>query len=335
MVKLKDIAEELGVSVVTVSNALSGKKGVSDEVREEIFRTARKLGYDTSRYTEKRETETRIAVIVPRKYLEVGNSFYWAMYQQVAYAASKRNSFTILALSESTGEEKNMLPGIVSEKSVDGIIVVGRIEPGQMRKLQTVAKVPVVLVDFYEEGLPFDAVMSSNYLGMYKATRYLLERGHREIGFVGSVRETDNIMERYFGFRRGMEEWKLPIRKEWILEDRDLSTGKINIELPKRLPSAFVCNSDCTARYLYDRLIEKKYRVPEDVSIISYDNYLIGHPLANSLTTYNVDMPLMAKTAIDLLMKKKKRPDKKREIRYIDSEIIERESVKNLCVAFS
>lgn len=212
--------------------------------------------------------------------------------------------------------------------------MIGRIERRQMKQLLSATKAPVVLLDFYEAGLPCDAVMSNNYMGMYKATKYLLERGHKDIGFVGSVRATDNIMERYFGFRRGMEEYKRPIRKEWILEDRDLASGIMHIELPERIPSAFVCNSDHAAKYLYDRLTEKKYKIPEDVSIISYDNYLMDHPFANSLTTYNVDMRLMAKAAVDILLKKKKRPDKKPEIRYIDSEIIERGSVKNLNSAF-
>lgn len=330
MVKLKDIAAEIGVSVVTVSNALSGKGGVSSSVRKEIIQKAKELGYDTERYGKKCEEEFRVGVLVSRRYLTVGSSFYWAMYQQVAYMASKRNSFTMLAIIEDQNPEKIVFPSIISDGSIDGVLVIGYIGQRQIRYLLSIAKVPVVLLDFCDEDLPCDAVMSNNYLGMYKAVRYLQDKGHENIAFVGSIQATDNIMERFFGYRKALEERGKKIRKEWVLEDRDIASGRIHIELPENMPSAFACNSDHTAGFLYDRLIREKYQIPEHISIVSYDNYLFGHPFESELTTYNVDMRLMAKIALELLTKRKKNPDKPREIRYVDSVIIERNSVKPL-----
>lgn len=326
-IKLKDVAMEMGISVVTVSNALSGKKGVSDTLRKEIMDTAKRMGYDVSRYSRKRGEEIRICVVVSKKYIEVGESFYWSMYQQVAYEASKKSCFTILALLEKDGNQP--LPPILHDSSMDGFLVIGKLERRQLDTLFQVVTAPVVLLDFYETGLPCDAVLSSNYIGMYRASRYLLERGHEKIGFVGSLKATNNILERFLGFRKAMEEYRKPIRKEWILEDRDLASGYIQITLPERLPTAFVCNCDFVAGFMYDLLKAKGYRVPQDISLISYDNYS-EHPYADHLTTYNVDMPKMARTAIELLLKKKKNPQKKQEIRYIDSHIEERESVKPL-----
>lgn len=330
MVKLKDIAAEIGVSVVTVSNALSGKGGVSSSVRKEIIQKAKDLGYDTERYGKKCEEEFGVGVLVSRRYLTVGSSFYWAMYQQVAYMASKRNSFTMLAIIEDQNPEKIVFPSIISDGSIDGVLVIGYIGQMQIRYLLNIAKIPVVLLDFCDEDLPCDAVMSNNYLGMYKVVRYLQDKGHENIAFVGSIQATDNIMERFFGYRKALEERGKKIRKEWVLEDRDIASGRIHIELPENMPSAFACNSDHTAGFLYDRLVREKYQIPEHISIVSYDNYLFGHPFESELTTYNVDMRLMAKIALELLTKRKKNPDKPREIRYVDSVIIERNSVKPL-----
>lgn len=329
-VKLKDIAEKMNVSVVTISNALSGKEGVSESLRTEIRKTAAEMGYDTRKYKKKPEEQTRLGVIVSKKYVEVGASFYWSMYQQVAYEASKRNSFTMLEIVEKDSTGGNILPRMLHEKMIDGLIVIGRLERKRIQGILEVAKVPVVLLDFYEEGLECDAVMSCNYIGMYRATRYLLERGHREIAFLGSIKGTENILERYLGFCKAMEEYKIKVPKEWVIEDRDLTTGHVCVELPKQIPGAFVCCCDLSAGCLYDRLIEKKYRVPEDVSIIGYDNYLWGHSFAQNLTTYNVDMGRMAKTAIDVLLKKRKNPEQYQGVKYIDSVIIERGSVKSL-----
>lgn len=303
-VTLKDVADKLNISVVTVSNALSGKQGVSESLRKKVFEKAKELGYDTSRYQKKTDDGVKIGVIVSEKYLEVGTSFYWAMYQQVAYAASKRRSFTMFEILDKRYDARPELPRLLQEKEIDGLIVIGWIEHNYIKKIVENADVPVVLLDFYEPDLACDAIMSSNYLGMYKMTKYLLEKGHREIAFVGSVKANDNIMDRFYGYRKGMESYGIRVKDNWVLEDRSLITGDIAIELPKKMPTAFVCNSDLTASFLYDHLKKNGYRVPEDISIVGYDNYLYGHTFAEKITTYNVDMEQMAKNAVKIMLKK-------------------------------
>lgn len=329
IIKLKDIADKLGVSIVTVSNALSGKKGVSDSLRDEVMRTAADMGYDVSRYQKSNTDEIKIGVLVPMKHLEIGGSFYWSMYQQVAYAASKKNGLTTLGIIHEGNDFKEMPPTITEER-IDGIIVIGRIERQRLEWIIREAGVPMVLLDFEERGLPCDVVMSNNYMGMYKVTRYLIEKGHTDIAFVGEVNANDNIMERYFGYRKAMEESGYTVREDRIISDREVKSNIMKMDLPLRMPSAFACNSDFTAGCLHDILIRKGYRIPEHVSIAGYDNYLFHHPLAKSLTTYNVDMEAMSKKAVDLLIKRKRNPDRKYEKYYIDSWLVERSSVKKL-----
>lgn len=328
-VKLKDIAERLNVSAVTVSNALSGKKGVSDEMREQIFMTAKEMGYNLEKY-EKRSRGATIGVIVAEQYLERGVSFYWSMYQQVACAAGKSQSITMLETLESEKEEKGILPTIVKEHNIDGLIIIGWVQNGYIRKILDETTIPVVQLDFSAHNIPCDSVVSSNYIGMYRVTRYLIDKGHQDIAFVGSIHANENIMDRYFGYRKALEEKGITPRKSWLLEDRDLKTGKIEVNLPENMPSAFACNSDLTASRIYDVLMEKGYRVPEDVSIVAYDNYLYGHPFARQLTTYNVDMKRMAESAVKILMAKFRGVEKRYGTRYIDSIIVERSSVKDL-----
>lgn len=325
-VKLKDIAAALGVSVVTVSNALSGKAGVSEGLREEILRKARELGYDCGRY--ERQQEVRIGVLVSEKYVSVGASFYWEMYQHVAYAASKRKCATMIEILEN-GEDERSLPKMIGEKTSDGILVIGWMSHDYIRMLIDNIHVPIVLLDFQYSDLPCDAVISANYIGGYKITRYLLERGHRRIGFVGSVKANENIMDRYFGYRKGLAEYGIPLRQDWILEDREIETGDmLHIELPEELPDAFVCNADLAASTLYDALQEKGVRVPEEVSIIGYDNYLHGHKFAGELTTYQVDMKRMAENAVKILFGKIGGNEKRYGVHTVDSVIVERSSVK-------
>lgn len=328
-VKLKDIAEALGVSTVTVSNALSGKKGVSEELRNRIENAARSMGYDFSRY-ERKETGATIGVIASHQYIEIGNSFYWAMYQQVICAAAKKQSVTMLEILDMELQNTKELPRILKERAVDGLIVIGWMFEPYIRNLVTVAEVPVVLLDFRVRGLACDSVMSGNFLGMYKAVRYLIERGHRDIAFVGSVLANENIMDRYYGYKKALMEAGIRERKEWILEDRDLITGQMKITLPENMPTAFACNGDWTAQWIYEALCERGYRIPQDVSIIGYDNYLPSHSFAQELTSYNVDMKRMSEVAVKRLLDKIQGKESEYETRYIDSGIVERSSVKCL-----
>ena len=102
----------------------------------------------------------------------------------------------------------------------------------------------------------------------------------------------------------------------------------LHIELPEELPDAFVCNADLAASTLYDALQEKGVRVPEEVSIIGYDNYLHGHKFAGELTTYQVDMKRMAENAVKILFGKIGGNEKRYGVHTVDSEIVERSSVK-------
>lgn len=328
-ITLKDIADSVGVSIVTVSNALSGKKGVSDSVRNRVVKTAEAMGYDFGKYRQK-EKGLRIGVIVSDMYLEIGVSFYWAMYQQVACAASKNQGVTVLEVLGRDPEERRRLPRMIQEDTIDGLIIIGWMAREYIDYLVSSVKIPVVLLDFAVRGLKCDSVMSGNFVGMYKMTRYLVEKGHRDIAYVGSILANENIMDRYYGYRKGLEEAGIDLREEWILEDRDINTGEVHVELPKTMPTAFVCNSDLTAGYLYEELSKKNYRVPEDISIVGYDNYLFGNSFADKITTYNVDMHQMASQAVKLLVEKIRGKEKYYGIRYVDGAVVERSSVKTL-----
>lgn len=328
-VKMKDIAAAVGVSVVTVSNALSGRKGVSEDVRQLVEKTARDMGYNQKK-PEKPSQSGVIGVIASEKYITVGNSFYWAMYQNVVYEASKLQSVTMLEIVTFEAEKKEELPKLMRERAISGLIIIGWMSKSYVEKIVGAAGVPIVLLDFQMKGIRCDAVMSSNYVGMYKMTRYLLDRGHKEIAFVGSIRANENIMDRYYGYKKAMMEAGVREWEDWVLEDRDLVEGLSRVEIPKHMPTAFVCNSDWAAGLLYNELTGRGFRVPEDVSIVGYDNYLYGNPFAEKLTTYNVDMKQMARQAVKLLKGKMKGDDKYWGTRYIDSVVIERQSVKDL-----
>lgn len=336
-VKLKDIANALGISVVSVSNALRGKRGVSDELRKKVCEEAKRLGLDLTVYErqigEKSETIEQkftisIAVIVSQRYISIGTSFYWQMYQKTAYIAAGRGCITTLEIADD--EHEAVAPLIIRQQEVDGVIVIGPMREPFLKSLLNAAACPVVFMDQQIGYGKYSAVLSGNYYGMYRSTYELVLAGHREIGFVGTLARTGNIIDRYYGYKKCMRENGLKVLKQWVLSDRKGENEIPGIKLPEHLPSAFACSSDYAAAILYDALKERAIRVPEDISIVGYDDYLIGHELSGKLTTYRVDLERMAKCAVKLVLREIQDPMTSGVIYEVDSDVIKRESVRKI-----
>src|SRR5690606_24701877 len=149
-------------------------------------------------------------------------------------------------------------------------------------------------------------VITDNFYGVYEMTNYLINRGHREIGFIGNVHTTSSIQDRFLGYYKSLLEHRIPLREDWIVNDRDDRGKFIDFELPEQLPSAFVCNCDRVAFNLIQALNDRGYRVPEDCSVVGFDNDIFAMIANPQLTTVAVDMPEMARVAVDCMINKLK-----------------------------
>lgn len=333
-VKLADIAELVGVSIVTVSKALSDKDGVSDEVREKIKKTASELGYRTSNGSaaSKIGTTGNIGVIIPKRFLDQ-TSFYWELYQRIVNKLTLYGCFCILEIIDEAIEEKKELPKVVTDRRVDGIIALGQVVDEYTDYLQKNADMPVMFLDFYNSSNKIDAVISDSYYGMYQLTNYVIAMGHKRIGFLGTVLSTSSITDRYFGYCKAMMENGLTVEDKWVIKDRKhdvIPEAEISFELPYELPTAFVCNCDVAAYRLIARLQERGVRVPEDVSVAGYDNYSFPDSSRRPLTTYDVGMKKMAETCVDTLLKKITGEIHEQGVQIVTGHLVIRDSVKNI-----
>lgn len=334
-VKLADIAEKLNVSTVTVSKALSGQKGVSDEMREKIKELAKELGYQPPAKVKlpKDGKGYNIGVVISERYLDQQESFYWKMYQEVATGAVSRECFTMLEILSHQGEQEMIMPKLLSEDKADGLIIIGLLKEDYLAMIRENIKVPMVCLDFYDRRHECDAVITDNYYGMYKLTNYLFEMGHTKIGYVGTLLYTGSITDRYFGYCKALLEHGQKVREDWVLEDRNRETGYreegFAFRFPKEMPTAFACNCDITAGVLTEALREKGYRVPEDISIVGYDNYLSPGVCSLGITTYEVDIKEMAHKALRKLIRRMTGQVSRQGILIVEGRILLKESVKS------
>lgn len=340
-VRMSDIAEAVGVSIVTVSKALSGQSGVSDQVREKIIRTAEQMGYQKrTGIVDQDGTDCSIGVLIPERFVERYASFYWGMYQEIAKRVMQKNCVTMLEIISEGKETGGEMPLLLQEPKVKGILLVGWTNHAYLEQLKKQVSVPFICMDFYEgemDGVErsCDCVLSDGFYGAYRLTNYLYHKGHRKIGFVGTYLATNSIMDRYLGYMKSMLEHRLELRRDWVLKDRDEVTGSMDgyrtqIRLPEELPTAFVCNCDLTASYLIKALKGRDMRVPEDISVVGFDNYLNPEMSSIGITTYEVDLKGMAKAAVGLLLKKIARNDYPVGSRIVEGKLIEKESVRAL-----
>lgn len=335
-VKLADIAERVGVSTVTVSKALSGQKGVSEEVREKIRSIAEDLGYQQPSAVRKSQNHKNfnIGILISERFLVKYESFYWQMYQAVATRATAEECFTMLEVIGKAEEESSRMPKLVQERKVDGIIVIGKMMDAYLQHLNTEAGIPVIYLDYYNGREASDSVISNSYYGTYELTYYLYRMGHRKIAYVGTLLAMESITDRYFGYQKALLELGLEQKKGWVLDDRHIETGEIDtvnmLQIPKDMPTAFVCNCDLTASFLIKKLKDNGYRVPEDISVVGFDNYLYPGLSDIQITTYEVDLKEMAKKAVYNMISKISNENYKPGIHIVEGHMVLKESVAQI-----
>lgn len=334
-VKLADIAKKVGVSTVTVSKALSGQKGVSEEMREKIKALADEMGYrppSAARRAISRVQSYNIGVLIEEEYLDKYESFYWKIYQQVSICAMNCECFAMMEVVSSRMEERLEVPKVIREQKVHGIIVIGRMPGRYLKLLKEYKSVPVVYIDFTDDDPATDAVVSDSYYGAYHLVNYLIEQGHTRIAYVGTLLATSSITDRYFGYAKALLEHGIPLRDDWQLDDRHVSSGSIQEELmlmPEEMPTAFFCNCDLTAGKLIQKLRQDGYRVPDDISVVGFDNYIYPGICDVGITTYEVDQAAMASQAVQILVKRMGNETDSHRTHMVEGRIVVKESVKS------
>lgn len=324
-VTLTDIAKACGTSNVTVSKALADKKGVSDELRNKIKQTAKQMGYEPSKASAAKGTRM-IGVLIPKKFMDPNGSFYWALYNELADLFKQQDYFCIIETLSQEDEDELVMPKLITDASVSMLISLGQLNEEYLRLLnENVSE--MLLLDYYIPGLEIDSITSNGYGGGYGITRYLITLGHKKIGFIGNIKATSSIFDRYMGYMKAMIENDLEVVDEWTLEDRD-SSGFIDISFPKQLPTAFVCNCDETAYSVIRQLEQLGISVPNDISVVGYDNYLISDLSKPSITTIDVDCEKMAREAVKMALARIDDPSAPPTSITITGRLIVKESAK-------
>lgn len=330
-ISMSDIAKELGISKVSVSKALSDKEGVSEELRKKVkdLATARGYRFSASARSLKTNRQNNIGILISEKYIMDKEAYYFSVSGEITRKLDEYGNSGIMEIVTYDAEQSAIPPRVYNENKVDGIIVLGQMSSEYLKMIDRIA-IPVIFLDFYVKELTTDAVVVDNFFSSYQLTSSLISKGHKSIGYVGSINATSSIQDRYLGYYKSLIENNIPLRKEYVIPDRDSQGKFIEFKLPEELPTAFVCNCDRVAFSLVDALKKLGKKVPEDCSVVGFDNSIFSTLASPQITTVDNNIDQMVSTAVKVITKKIGNPQKTYNMILIPGTIIERHSVQEI-----
>lgn len=306
---IKDVAKHAEVSIAAVSYVLNGKENrVSPETLERITEAIRTLNYipNFSARSLVNKTSKLIGVMIPQtedhKQLLLDNPFYSEMVSGIE-SKLREEGYHLLLSGAADGQSYLNLS---QERNLDGVIIMG-IYPEQLYEEFKQIQIPIVLVDSYINDDYFKKIGIDDEYGGYLATKYLIDHGHRNIALVtGTIRADGVVEKRFLGYKRALKEANVFYNPDYVFEQSvsysyGVEAGKLMARNNPEITAAFA-TADTMALGLINGLMEAGKRIPDDISVIGFDDIPISKMFIPNLTTINQDITLKGIKAAELLI---------------------------------
>ena len=303
-VKLRDIADVTGLSLATVSLALNDKDGVSAENRRRVIDVARDLNYERPIPRSRRAVST-VGVIVERLPVSIAADPFNRPILQSLEAAARGHGYRVAM--EFVGPEDHPDTGHWTRDSTAGVIILG----GGDLSLEWVqaaadSAIPVVMVDHVVPGLDLPAVIADNLAGAHEMTSYVLEMGHRRIGFIRGPSKYWTLSERLAGFMLALRQAGATLEPNLMpprishSDEKGYGEMQLLLDLPEP-PTAVVAVSDKAAVGAYRAAQERGLSIPSDISIVGFDDIEVARALNPPLTTVHIPGEEMGRVSFERL----------------------------------
>ncbi|EOR19924.1 MULTISPECIES: LacI family DNA-binding transcriptional regulator [Clostridium] len=311
MATIKDIATSAGVSISTVSRILNLDKtlNVSEDTRKRVLSIAEEMNYVTIKERKSKLKNFTIGIICSfTEVKELNDPYFLSIRMAIEKKCIKENvDFKSLYFTKILNDD------IASYKGLDGIIAIGIFQNNEIDKLKDLSK-NIVFIDSSPEEWEFDSIVVDLKYGARKALEYLYRLGHNDIGYIGAkviphnnIDSTELINYREATYKDFMLEIN-NLKEEWIFKGDFTPEDGYNLMNKalklKNIPSAFFIASDPMAIGAYKAIQENGYTIPEDISIVGFDDIATAQYLSPSLTTVKVFTDFMGETAFEVLMER-------------------------------
>ncbi len=303
---IQDVAEKLGISTATVSQAFHNPWRVSFEIREKVIITSKEMGY-VPKFIKKKAAYGNVGLLIDKNRGPFGE-----YYSHIILGILERGKELKWNISIETYDSFDVkkLPPMLTEKRVDGVILLSKHDDDFIRKLIE-RKIPYCVADYVSETLKHNYVIPQWQAGAYAAVTHLIEEGHRHIAMIHSpLNKGRASLERVAGFNQALEDSGIPFHPGYM-GDGEFNRVKA-YEVCRRLlqshprPTAIFCATDVMALGAYKACKEEGLSIPQDISIVGFDHidypYYMEHP-EPELTTVNVNKQLLGAEALNIVQK--------------------------------
>ncbi|TVR04416.1 MAG: LacI family transcriptional regulator [Spirochaetaceae bacterium] len=338
---IKDIADLANVSLTTVSLVLNGRPGVSLETRERVLKLAHDMRYEKPGSGSGGSGNAAHGTIRFLKIARHGHTVnrdhtvFISDYLDGITHGARTHNLTIEISTFNAAPIDEVIESLRSSNDLQGAIVLGtELSRDDVCAFRAVP-IPLLFLDTFIDFIAFDFVDMNNTDSVYRAIEHFVERGHTEIGMVRSSVQTRNFQLRYTGFIQTMKALSCPIHERCIFDCDSTYDGayedmRTTIRSGARLPSALFCTNDIIAYGVMKAIREAGYRIPDDVSIIGFDDLPSSALMDPPLTTIAVSKWEIGNAAVNRLTQRMLNRDSPAVKIVIGGQLIERNSVRDL-----
>lgn len=325
---MQKIADYLQLSKNTVSQALAGKDGVSENTRILIQKTADDFGYIYKKrgHPVKKREYQNIALLAS-EHIFFSQGFFGEIYLSIYKNVSDRNHKLFTECISDEDVQEMRLPACFDEHEIDGILILSHITDDYISMVIETG-IPVVLIDHHAPKLKADAVLSNNRFAAYEAVDHLIKLGHRDIAFFGRTDISPSYQERLEGYLLALKKNGIQANTSLIFEDFKETQSSIKTLLndAKSIATAYFCVSDILGFLVFSELRQNGLSIPSDVSVCNFDNGQLSQMTSPKLTSVDIDLNYFGKKAVEQLNWRIANPEQPIQEIVIPTKLIVRKS---------
>ncbi len=310
MITIKDIAKLAGVSPSTVSRVVSGSPRISRETTAKVKRIMDELGYHPNEMAKSLVSKTShaLGIMLPRPAEELfHNDFFGELLRGIVTQSTRMGYDLLMTTVSGERDELSTISRLARGRRVDGLVLLGSRRDDPLIAYLSENKFPFVVIGRSETHPEALMVDNDNVQASYDATKHLIVQGHKRIGFVSGPPNLTLSHDRLKGYRNALAEARLESREEWIVEGEFLQeSGFRSMSMfmsMRERPTALIAIDDNVAFGVLSGLAELGYRVPEDLSLIGFNNIPLAELAAPPLSSIDIGTYQLGYTAIASLIK--------------------------------
>lgn len=328
---IKQISERTGFSLATVSNVLNNKGVFSVQTRDTILKAAKEIGYISKKNSK------RIKLVVYKYIEEISEylSFFSLLFTTITNECSELGYKLEIQNLYRNSQDFNVQLETVLKENAAGIIFLATELEDSILELVKESTVPVVILDNHPRTTKYASVSINNIGAAYSAVKHLIDNDHKRIGYLKSKMAFNNIRQREIGYLQALSDFGIPHNEGYDISlplnmEDAYNEMKDYLSKNKNLPTAYFASNDIIAISAMKALTESGYKIPDDISIIGFDDIPFSSMITPSLSTVHVYEEELGKAAVEVLVKIVSGEPCITSHILINTSLVIRESVKKL-----